>query len=399
MKNNSNYSHSRRMVLNNLKNCVQKNDSTDRQEMIVVRAPGRANIIGEHTDYNHGFVMPIAIDRDVIVTGTLQKSNVIRLNSLDFEDEVSFHINDIKYENEHTWANYAKGVIKTFMEKGVEIPSGFSASIHGNVPIGAGMSSSAAIEVATATFLEEAFNLDLTPKNVALWCVEAENNFVGVNCGIMDQFAAKLSKKDQALFIDCRDQSYQYIPFRINGYKVLLINSKVKRALTSTEYNIRRAECEKAVSILKSLYPDIESLRDVTINHLKDSKGRLDKRLFKRARHVINENERVITARKALEKDDLLKLGHLLVQSHESLHDDYEVSCPELDFLVETALSIKGVLGGRMMGGGFGGSTINIVKEDCLEKIMDEIQSKYKKKFDLTPEFYVCDAADGANRI
>ena len=258
MKNNSNYSHSRRMVLNNLKNCVQKNDSTDRQEMIVVRAPGRANIIGEHTDYNHGFVMPIAIDRDVIVTGTLQKSNVIRLNSLDFEDEVSFHINDIKYENEHTWANYAKGVIKTFMEKGVEIPSGFSASIHGNVPIGAGMSSSAAIEVATATFLEEAFNLDLTPKNVALWCVEAENNFVGVNCGIMDQFAAKLSKKDQALFIDCRDQSYQYIPFRINGYKVLLINSKVKRALTSTEYNIRRAECEKAVSILKSLYPDIE---------------------------------------------------------------------------------------------------------------------------------------------
>jgi galactokinase len=387
------------MVLNNLKNCVQKNDSADQQEIIVVRAPGRANIIGEHTDYNYGLVMPIAIDRDVIVAGTPQKSNIIRLNSLDFKDEVSFDINDIKYESEHTWANYAKGVIKTLMEKGVEIPSGFSASIHGNVPIGAGMSSSAAIEVATATFLEEAFNLSLHPKDVALWCVEAENDFVGVNCGIMDQFASKLSKKDHALFIDCRDYSYQYIPFHINGYKVLLINSKVKRALFSTEYNIRRAECEKAVSILKSLYPDIESLRDVTINHLKDSKGRLDKRLFKRARHVINENERVITARKALEKDDLPKLGNLLVQSHESLRDDYEVSCPELDFLVETALSIRGVLGGRMMGGGFGGSTINIVKEDCLENITGEIQSNYKKRFDLTPEFYICDAADGAKRI
>jgi galactokinase len=318
---------------------------------------------------------------------------------LDFKDEVSFDINDIKYESEHTWANYAKGVIKTLMEKGVEIPSGFSASIHGNVPIGAGMSSSAAIEVATATFLEEAFNLSLHPKDVALWCVEAENDFVGVNCGIMDQFASKLSKKDHALFIDCRDYSYQYIPFHINGYKVLLINSKVKRALFSTEYNIRRAECEKAVSILKSLYPDIESLRDVTINHLKDSKGRLDKRLFKRARHVISENERVITARLALENDDLPKLGHLLVQSHESLRDDYEVSCPELDFLVDTALSIRGVLGGRMMGGGFGGSTINIVKEDCLENITGEIQSNYKKRFDLTPEFYICDAADGAKRI
>jgi len=369
------------------------------ENTFIVRAPGRANIIGEHTDYNLGFVMPIAIDRDIMIAGALRKDTRVNLYSMDFWDEISFDINDLKYDKDHLWANYAKGVIKIFGEKGVNIQSGFTAAIQGNVPIGAGVSSSAAIEVAIATFLEVAFNFDLDPRDVALWCVEAENKFVGVNCGIMDQFTSKLSKKDYSLFIDCRDYTYEYVPFRLGNHKILLINSKVKRALDATEYNIRRGECEKAVNVLKSHYPEIESLRDVTFDHLDKSKNILNEKLFKRARHVLSENERVIKARLALEIDDLSSLGNLLVQSHNSLRDDYEVSCPELDFLVETALNIKGVLGGRMMGGGFGGCTINIIREDCIDDVKAIVNSSYRKKFDIGPEYYICDAADGAERI
>ncbi|GFP42929.1 galactokinase [Candidatus Hakubella thermalkaliphila] len=237
--------------LEELKECLQDQVDLDPQKLIVARASGRANLIGEHTDYNQGLVLPIAVDRDVLVAGVVRGGDQIILHSLDFQEEVSFDLKNIVYDPAHPWANYVKGVLQVFKQKGCPL-SGFVAAIQGNIPIGAGMSSSAALEVAVATFLEEAFGLKLDPKELALWCVEAENNFVGVNCGIMDQFASKLGKKDQALFIDCRDHSYEYVPFHLEGHKVLLVDSKLGRDLASTEYNIRRAECEEALDLLKS---------------------------------------------------------------------------------------------------------------------------------------------------
>lgn len=382
--------------LEELKKCLQEQVDLDRQRLIVARASGRANLIGEHTDYNQGLVLPIAVDRDVLVAGVVQGGDQITLHSLDFQDEVSFDLKHIVYDPAHPWANYAKGVVQVFQQKSCTL-SGFVAAIQGNIPIGAGMSSSAAIEVAVATFLEEAFGLKLDPKEVALWCVEAENSFVGVNCGIMDQFASKLGKKDYALFIDCRDHSYKYVPFRLDGYKVVLVDSRLGRDLASTEYNIRRAECEEAAALLKSQLPELTSLRDVTLAQLETVEEQLGKRLTKRVRHVLSENQRVLEAKEALKKGDLSHLGRLLVQSHLSLRDDFEVSCPELDFLVESALQMEGVLGARMMGGGFGGCTINIVREEAMERIMEELSQGYDRRFSLIPEFYVCEASEGAS--
>jgi galactokinase len=382
--------------LEKLKERLQEQVDLDLQKLIVAKASGRANLIGEHTDYNQGLVLPIAVDRDVLVAGVVQGGDQITLYSLDFEDEVSFDLKNIVYDPAHPWANYVKGVVQVFKQKGCPL-SGFVAAIQGNIPIGAGMSSSAAIEVAVATFLEEAFGLKLDPKEVALWCVEAENSFVGVNCGIMDQFTSKLGKKDHALFIDCRDHSYEYVPFHLDGHKVLLVDSKLGRDLASTEYNIRRAECEEALNLLKSQLPEVTSLRDVTLARLETVEEQLGKRLTKRVRHVLSENQRVLEAKEALKKGYLSHLGRLLVQSHLSLRDDFEVSCPELDFLVESALKIKGVLGARMMGGGFGGCTINIVREEAIERIMEELGQGYHQKFGFFPEFYVCEASNGAS--
>jgi galactokinase len=382
--------------LEELKECLQDQVDLDPEKLIVAKAPGRANLIGEHTDYNQGLVLPIAVDWDVLVAGVVQGGDQITLYSLDFQDEVSFGLRNIVYDPAHPWANYAKGVVQVFKEKGCTL-SGFVAAIQGNIPIGAGMSSSAAIEVAVATFLEEAFGLQLDPREVALWCVEAENSFVGVNCGIMDQFTSKLGKKDHALFIDCRDYSYEYVPFHLDGHKVLLVNSKLGRDLASTEYNIRRAECEEALNLIKSQLAEVTSLREVTLAQLQRMEKKLGETLAKRVRHVLSENQRVLEAKEALKKGDLSHLGRLLVQSHLSLRDDFEVSCPELDFLVENALKIKGVLGARMMGGGFGGCTINIVREEVIERVTEELDPGYHQRFGLVPEFYVCEASEGAS--
>ncbi|GFP39958.1 galactokinase [Candidatus Hakubella thermalkaliphila] len=310
--------------LEELKECLQDQVDLDPQKLIVARASGRANLIGEHTDYNQGLVLPIAVDRDVLVAGVVQEGDQVTLHSLDFQDQVRFGLKNIVYDPAHPWANYTKGVVQVFKQKGYTL-SGFVAAIHGNIPIGAGMSSSAAIEVAVATFLEETFGLKLDPREVALWCVEAENNFVGVNCGIMDQFASKLGKKDHALFIDCRDYSYEYVPFHLDSHKVLLVDSKLGRDLASTEYNIRRAKCEEALNLLKSQLPEVTSLRDVTLAQLERMEEKLGKKLAQRVRHVLSENQRVLKAKEALQKGDLHHLGRLLVQSHLSLRDDFEV--------------------------------------------------------------------------
>lgn len=366
--------------------------------MIVVQAPGRVNLIGEHTDYNGGFVLPMAIDRKIVIATGKRTDRCVSLYAENFSERVEFSLPEIKREKRYTWANYVKAVMNVLSARGYEL-HGVNMVIAGDIPLGSGLSSSAALEVATALALQAINNFVVPPLEMIKICQQAENEFVGARCGIMDQFISRLAKKDTAIFLDCLNEEYEYVPLSTDEFRVVLCNTGVHRRLAQSEYNRRCKECEEAVVIMRQRLPDIHFLRDVPSTEYQGLRASLPPVLQKRVDHVICENKRTLEAADSLRKREMAVFGKLMYQSHESLRDNYEVSCPELDYLVGISRRIKGVVGARMTGGGFGGCTVNLVRESTIEEFQRVVKEKYFARTGIHAEIYVCKAEAGASLV
>jgi galactokinase len=368
----------------------------------VVRAPGRVNLIGEHTDYNEGYVLPVAIDREMMIAARITENSdgMIELYSKDYGETDSFPATDIQPHPNTDWTNYLRGVLKMFQNAGHSIPT-FQAVLSGDVPQGAGLSSSAAFEVAVARLMKEFLNIGLTDTEIALIAQKAENEFIGVQCGIMDQFISALGEAESALMIDCRTLDFKTVPLRLSdrGYCIVITNSGVRRGLVDSAYNERRQSCQQGVKELERLLNrgELASLRDIRLDEFIAVSSLLPVTLSKRCHHVISENERVLLAVAALENDDLEDFGHLMNASHESLKTYFEVSCPEIDILVEMTQEQPGVLGSRITGGGFGGCTVTLMPQDMVDSYRREIIPVYERKTGCKADVYVCVASDGAS--
>lgn len=358
--------------------------------------PGRVNLIGEHTDYNDGFVLPVAIKRDIRIALRPRQDRIVKIYSLEYDDWFEFSLDSLHYNHEKLWTNYVQGVAWVLQELGIAL-SGFDGVISGNVPRASGLSSSAALEVATASaFLaasEQSNALDGV--KIALAAQRAENKFVGVNCGIMDQYISVLGQEGQALLIDCRSLEYTLIPVPREA-ALVIGNTKASRSLANSAYNERRRQCEEGVAILQSVLPNVRALRDVTSAQLEEHKGLLSEVVYRRCRHVVGENERVLQAVEALKVNDLATMGRLMNESHNSLRDDYEVSSPALDAMVNAMRSVSGVYGARLTGAGFGGCTVALVQPGREQAVMDAIFEKYPKAANIWPEVYFSQAGPGA---
>lgn len=363
---------------------------------IIAQAPGRVNLIGEHTDYNEGFVLPMAIDYYLRVALSRRKDQHLRFFSSDLQDRKRTSLSNLRFKKEDRWANYPKGIISVLLNRGYDI-GGLSFTVMGNVPIGVGLSSSAALEVATAYAVQKLLGIEISGPELARLAQEAENSFVGVQCGIMDQFVSRMAQAGSAMFIDTRNMEYRHIPINLLTVKILITNSSVPRSLVDSEYNQRRAECEKCVSLL-SARKSGRSLRDYSAADLRDSMGLIPETTRKRCLHVVEENERVREAEGALKKNDIVSFGKLMNRSHESLRDQYEVSCPELDWLVKRAWETEGVYGSRMTGAGFGGCTVTLIEEEAIPKYEARLEA-YEKIFSFKPETFLCHPADGARIV
>ena len=365
---------------------------------VLVRAPGRVNLIGEHTDYNDGFVLPVAIDRDIMVAARQRDDRLVRIHSQDFDATTEFSIDDIHYDHEKKWSNYPRGVARLLREGNYEI-RGLEAVITGNVPLGAGLSSSAAMEVAMAMTFEKTSGLRIDPVEMALLCQKAENQFVGVNCGIMDQFISRMGRKDHAMLLDCRELEFQLVPLHFGETRIVVCNTGVKRGLVDSEYNERRSECERGAKILEEFLPGIKALRDVETADFQKYVRHLPDITEKRCGYVIKENARVLESVKSLVDEDLVRFGHLMNESHIGLRDEYEVSCPELDAMVEIAWNTDGVMGSRMTGAGFGGCTVTLVEEVAVQELIERVNREYPEHTGQQPELYVCSAEDGSGTM
>ena len=364
----------------------------------VVRAPGRVNLIGEHTDYNDGHVLPVAIDRSVLVAAAPRDDQQVVIHALDFDESVEFSLDDIRPDQAQTWSNYQRGVAYFLEERGFELP-GLNAVVVGDVPIGSGLSSSAAVEVSMAYTWQVLADFKLGRVELALLCQRAENEFVGMNCGIMDQFVSALGQRDHALLIDCRSLDYQPVPLP-PGAAVVVADTMKRRGLVDSEYNTRRQECEEGVRILQRYLPEVRSLRDVSVDQFKAQSSKLKiQKVRQRCRHVIYENERVLKSVAALRAGDLAAFGRLMNASHVSLRDDYQVSCAELDIMVEAAWKVDGVYGSRMTGAGFGGCTVSLVAEEAIEDFRAQVAAAYEEATGIVPQIYVCRAEDGVAEV
>ncbi len=361
---------------------------------VVVRAPGRVNLIGEHTDYNDGFVLPAAIDRYIWFAGRKRTDRKVVAHSVDFNGRVEFSLVAIARDGAHPWSNYLRGVSKLLEAEG-HCLSGADVVFGGDVPREAGLSSSAAVEVAATVFWQKLLKLNLDAVEAVKLARKAENEFVGVPCGIMDQFISALGRKDQALFLDCRDLTYRHVPLR-GDVKIVVCNSGVKRALAQSEYEVRLKQCRQAVAQLGTAGVAVKSLREVEREDLETARDALGELLLRRARHVVSENQRVLEAVKVLEQGDVERFGELMNASHESLRNDYEVSSRELDVLVRLAREQPGVLGARMTGAGFGGCTVNLVWEDAADAFAENVRKGYEQALGVQAEIYLCQASDGA---
>ena len=365
---------------------------------IVAQAPGRINIIGEHTDYNDGFVLPAAIDRKSIFKLARNESKTrVTLASENIGNSYTFDLDNFK-PLQSGWENYIMGVVMELQKLGAKL-EGFEGTFGGNVPIGSGMSSSAALECSLAFGLNELFNLGLDKWQLIKVCQMAEHNFVGIKCGIMDQFASVMGKKNHAMLLDCRSLEYQYFPMDLGKYELLLLNTNVSHQLASSEYNTRREECESGVEMIMKSFPEIKNLRDVTVEMLQKVSSALPSHIFKRCHHIVTENDRVLASSRALVRKDFQQLGHLIYESHKSLQHDYEVSCRELDFLVNQTLTYPYILGSRMMGGGFGGCTINLIQKDKSEEFVELVSKTYVDKFGINLNEYRVSISNGASLI
>ena len=363
----------------------------------IFRAPGRVNLIGEHTDYNDGFVMPAALDLSVFVRVWPREDRKLRIRSENFDDEVEFDLDEPAPAARGLWSDYSVGVAVMLERAGYRL-RGADLQIHGEVPVGSGLSSSAAVEVATACALTANSDISIDRRELALICQKAENEFVGARVGIMDQFTSLFGQAQRALLLDCRSLDFKLLPLP-DTVNLVICNTMVKHALASSAYNERRAQCEAGVRHLAQFLPNVKALRDVTIEQLVQFGRDLPEVIYRRCRHVITENARVLAAAEALEQDDLHRFGELMAESHASLRDDYEVSSRELDLMVELARQVEGVYGARMTGGGFGGCTVNLVAAEHVEEFKQIVPKAYQRIVLLRPEIYVCEPADGAEEI
>ncbi|WP_367180686.1 galactokinase [uncultured Kordia sp.] len=359
---------------------LDKHYFKDFKTELTVTSPGRINLIGEHTDYNNGFVLPTAIDRKIHFY--FRKNDTVTTCNIYSKSYDAFLQVDLKNvrKSDKEWENYVLGVIHELLMRNATL-SGFDCIIESELPIGAGISSSAALECGMAIGLNEFFNLKQPVEELIRLSRDAEHRFVGTKCGIMDQFAVVMSKENHVLLLDCQSLDYELIPVHIAPYQILLLNTNVSHNLASSEYNKRREECESGVKIMQQKYRAIQSLRDVSLSILKEFESQLDRIVYQRCQYVISENERVLKAVQELKAGNLEAFGNLMYQSHEGLQHLYEVSCPELDFLVDFSRANTHILGSRMMGGGFGGCTINIIHEDDVEAYITEVSEAYKHTF------------------
>lgn len=360
--------------------------------------PGRVNVIGEHIDYNGGYVFPCALDFGTYAAVRVRKDRTVRFATLNFDLNVTVDLDVNEYKKEVDWTNYPKGVIKMYEARGHKVP-GFDVLYYGNIPNGSGLSSSASLEVLTATIAEALAGGGEDMIELVKLSQKAENEFVGVNCGIMDQFAVGMGKKDHAILLNCDTLEYEYAPFKLDGIKIVIGNTKKRRGLADSKYNERRSECDYALEKLQTEL-DIKYLCDMDFKTFKANENLIDNEVARRrAEHAVAENERVKACVKALNEGDLASVGKLLNQSHESLRDLYEVTGIELDTMVEEAWKIEGVLGARMTGAGFGGCTVALVKEEAVDYFIEQVGKNYTARIGLEPEFYVAGVGQGSHEV
>lgn len=377
------------------------------EEPGVYFAPGRVNLIGEHTDYNGGHVFPCALTIGTYGVARKRNDSKLRFYSLNFEDKgvIESSIIDLKPEKQADWTNYPKGIIWAFNERNYTIPYGFDLLLYGNIPNGSGLSSSASVEVLTGFILRDFYKENsefdnISNEELAIIGQFSENNFNGVNCGIMDQFAIAMGKKDNAIFLDTATLKFEYAPVKLEGMKLVIACSNKKRGLADSKYNERRSECEDALKELQVKKPDLNSLGELTEEEFEELKSFIsDPVKTKRAKHAVYENQRTVKAVAALKENDIIEFGRLMNQSHESLSKDYEVTGIELDTLVEEAWKIDGVIGSRMTGAGFGGCTVSIVKDEAVDTFIKNVGEAYEKKIGYAADFYVVEIGDGPKRI
>lgn len=364
-------------------------------------APGRVNMIGEHTDYNGGHVFPCALTIGTYAAVKKRTDRKLRFYSMNFENlgVIESSLDDLKPSDAAGWTNYPKGVMWAFAERGMKMDCGLDIVLNGNIPNGSGLSSSASLEVLTGFYLRDLFGFDVTNIDLALIGQYSENNFNGMNCGIMDQFASAMGKKDNAIFLDTANLSYQYAPLVLNGAKIIVTNSNVKHSLVNSGYNTRRKESEQALADLQKVIK-IETLGDLTEEEFEKNKSAIqDAVCAKRAKHAVYENRRTIRAVEALKNNNLKEFGELMNASHVSLRDDYEVSCEEVDVLVEEAWKLDGVIGSRITGAGFGGCTVSIVKDEAVESFKEKVGAAYRERVGKEADFYVVEIGDGPSIV
>ena len=361
-------------------------------------SPGRVNLIGEHTDYNGGFVFPCALNYGTYLLIRKTKSNTLKFSTINFNDDSEDEIKGLFINTAKRWINYPLGVINEFIKRGIKL-SGLEFLYYGDVPNGAGLSSSASIEMVTAVALNELFNAAFDTLDLVKMSQKAENEFVGMNCGIMDQFAVGFGKKDHAIFLNCDTLFFENVPIDLNDCSLIITNTNKRRGLTNSKYNERRSECDKAVELLQ-IYKPIRNLSELNTGEINILEKYIKNQVIrKRAKHVISENGRVVEAVRVLKDKNIVRFGQLMNQSHDSLKDDYEVTGIELDTLVYEGRKLPGVIGTRMTGAGFGGCTISIVKKTDSAKFMTALSAIYQKKTGLVPDFYQPEIGDGARRI
>lgn len=368
-----------------------------KEKPLLFRSPGRVNLIGEHTDYNNGFVLPAAIDKAIYVGISKRNDDIISLYSEEFAEAFEVKLSEIR-PTEKGWPNYILGVVDQIKKMGLSL-TGFNLNIDGDVPIGSGLSSSAAVECATGFALNQLFDLHLNRKDLAFLSQKAEHEFAGVRVGIMDMFASLFGKKDHVIKLDCQSLAYEYVPLQLEGYKIVLLNTNVKHSLSSSEYNTRRQQCEEGVSLVKKHHPGVRSLRDITLDVLNEYVRPYDELVYRRCKYVVEENGRLLAACEDLKNGHLEALGKKMFATHEGLSHDYEVSCKELDFLVDAVRNRDGVLGARMMGGGFGGCTINIVREDVIDSLVESISTSYQAAMGLNLTPYIAQTEEGTSEV
>ena len=380
-----------------VKNVVEKFGSEfEVASTLLVRSPGRVNIIGEHVDYNEGFVLPAAIDKAIYVAVSKRTDEKIKLYSVDFSENYEVAVADLQPTK--TWATYILGVADQLIKRGHNI-GGFNLALDGDVPIGAGLSSSAAVECATVFALNNLFELGIDKMEMVRIAQKAEQTFSGVMCGIMDMFASMFGKKDHVIKLDCKTLEYEYKPFVLDGYKILLLNTNVEHSLASSAYNERRSQCEQGVAWVKQHHPEINSLRDITIVMLDKYVATKNTVIYNRCKYIVEEIQRLLNGCIDLDNGDIAALGNKMFATHEGLSKLYEVSCKEADWLVEQVKNIPVVLGARMMGGGFGGCTINIVKDDAIDEFVEKLSKGYKQNMGLQLSAYVANIENGTEVI